>query len=123
MESKEFLVDTYDRQHRAQAEGSCDESRINPASLPLYILKQIEDCHIISHFDQHVWRLFGFESEQHMHEEFSARDVSTISIPLLLVQPLDDPLHQVIHIMLELTVKPPNFFHLFCWYLIELSMV
>lgn len=52
----------------------------------------------MSDIDRSNWKLFDFESEEHMVKEFSINESdirNKIDVPLLLVQPSDDPLHKV----------------------------
>lgn len=73
----------------------------NPHVLHLFdddLVQDMHSCSFMSELDTKCnWRLFNFESEQHMIDTFSVnrREIrEKVGLPMLLVQPLDDPLHK-----------------------------
>lgn len=69
----------------------------------------IQKCITMSDLDKVMRRVYGYSSEQHMLMEYSGLkkvcrsrveascncDVAEVHTPMLLLQPEDDPLHQV----------------------------
>lgn len=50
----------------------------------------------MSSYDDHAAvHLYGFASPQHYHDYLNVPSLDYVATPLLLLQPTDDPLHQV----------------------------
>lgn len=76
--------------------------RSNPhihAALDPQVLREMNRCVFMSDLDDRCnWKLFGFRSAEEMRRQFSANREEIrhkITVPLLLIQPMDDPLHKV----------------------------
>ena len=51
-------------------------------------------CYLLSHYDAVAGRVFhGYQSEEHLNDCLSMADFSSLGLPLLALQPRDDPLH------------------------------
>jgi predicted alpha/beta-fold hydrolase len=75
----------------------------------------MHSCAFMSELDAKCnWRLFNFESEQHMVETFSVNRHEVrekVAVPMLLLQPLDDPLHKsnpYYSIEVDMYIENPN---------------
>ena len=67
------------------------------------LIDNLHVCSFMSELDTKCnWKLFGYESEEQMAESFSVDREEIrqkVHIPMLLVQPLDDPLHKVVQLL------------------------
>lgn len=61
------------------------------------MLDSVSGVTTMSAMDEWNWRIFGFESSEELHREFSSAREATaaIGVPFLMIQPADDPLQQV----------------------------
>jgi predicted alpha/beta-fold hydrolase len=60
------------------------------------ISQLLSKCFFVSHYDEVVGlSLHKYQSPDHLHEAVSMTSFKDIDVPLLAMQPLDDPLHMV----------------------------
>eukprot|EP01040_Poterioochromonas_malhamensis_P013271 gene13271-14576_t len=78
--------------------------------------ERLTRCLLLSHYDEHVGlTLHGYSSLDHLQDSLSMFNFEDISVPLLAIQPADDPLHmgQVRNnIQLDRVIANPNVIYL-----------